>query len=139
MFGKSTPAASRQSKEQTDAQSSQVEQVVARTQRPQHSFISKDAKLTGDIVSIGDVTIEGTLDGKIECRSLTLNGEPSISGSVEAETVHVCGSFEGEIHAKKVLLTKTAKLVGDIFQESLEILPGAIFEGRVARLEALSD
>ena len=104
--------------------------------RVQHSILSADVRLTGDLVSDGDITVEGTIDGSIKCRSLTLVGQPSIKGTVEAETVHVCGTFTGEIHANKVILNKTAKMRGDIHHESLEVQTGADFEGKVTRLAA---
>lgn len=104
--------------------------------RVQHSILSADTKLTGDLVSSGDVTVEGTIDGSIKCRSLTLCGQPTIKGSVEAETAHVSGAFTGELRANKVILNKTAKMRGDIYQEILEIHTGADFEGKVARLPA---
>jgi cytoskeletal protein CcmA (bactofilin family) len=106
------------------------------TGRVQHSILSADTKLTGDLVSSGDVTVEGTIDGSIKCRSLTLCGQPTIKGSVEAETAHVSGAFTGELRANKVILNKTAKMRGDIYQEILEIHTGAEFEGKVARLPA---
>lgn len=104
--------------------------------RVQHSILSADVRLTGDLVSDGDITVEGTIDGSIKCRSLTLVGQPKIKGTVEAETVHVCGTFTGEIRADKVILNKTAKMRGDIYHETLEVQIGADFEGKVARLPA---
>ncbi len=50
--------------------------------------------------------------------------------------MHVCGRFNGELRAKKVILTKTAKMTGDIHQETLEIHPGAWFEGNVKHVKA---
>ncbi len=102
--------------------------------RVQHSILSSDTKLTGDLVSSGDVTVEGTIEGSVTCRSLTLCGQPTIKGTVTAETAHVSGAFNGELRAKKVILSKTAKMRGDIHQEVLEMHPGAQFEGKVARL-----
>jgi cytoskeletal protein CcmA (bactofilin family) len=48
----------------------------------------------------------------------------------------VSGVFTGELRANKVILNKTAKMRGDIYQEILEIHTGAEFEGKVARLPA---
>lgn len=136
MFGRSRAAEPRQAHVETEICPAQTRAPVGQTQQQrQHSYLSKDARFMGDLVSAGDVTIEGILDGRIQCRSLTLSGTPQISGSIEADTVHVCGSFEGELHAKKVILSKAARLIGDIFQESLEIHPGAVFEGLVTRLD----
>ncbi len=106
------------------------------TSRVQHSILSADTRLTGDLVSGGDITVEGTIDGSIKCRSLTLVGQPTIKGTVEAETAHVCGTFTGELRANKVILNKTAKMRGDIYQQILEVHTGAEFEGKVAPLSA---
>jgi cytoskeletal protein CcmA (bactofilin family) len=108
----------------------------ARPGQTQHSLISADTAVTGDLVSSGDISIEGRVDGTITCRALTLQGNPFVTGSVQAESVHVCGCFDGELRAKKVILVKTAKMTGDIHQETLEIHPGAWFEGNVKHVKA---
>ena len=135
MFGKS------ETRDQFDAQTNGATSDDGRqgantvpTGRVQHSILSADTRLTGDLVSSGDVTVEGTIDGSIKCRSLTLSGQPKIKGIVEAETAHVGGTFTGELRANKVILNKSARMRGDIYQEVLEVHPGAEFEGRVTRL-----
>jgi len=110
------------------------ESATSKSQPIQHSVLPVGTTLKGDLISSGDITIEGTVDGNIKCRFLTLSGQPTISGSAEAEVVNVCGSFTGELHAAKVILNKTAKMRGDIYQEVLEIQTGADFEGKVAPL-----
>ncbi len=49
------------------------------------------------------------------------------------EAVHVCGRFKGALHAKKVVLTKAARMTGDINYEILELHEGAEFEGSMWR------
>ncbi len=95
----------------------------------QHSFISADTKVTGDLEGVGDISVEGSVEGNISCRTLTLRGEPTITGDVHAEAVHVCGRFKGALYAKKVVLTKAARMTGDIYYETLELQEGAKFEG----------
>ncbi len=95
----------------------------------QHSFISADTTVTGDLESVGDISVEGSVEGNITCRTLTLRGEPTITGDVHAEAVHVCGHFMGELRAKKVVLTKAARMTGNIYYQTLELQEGAEFEG----------
>ena len=102
----------------------------------QHSFISADTEVTGDLEGVGDISVEGSVEGNISCRTLTLRGEPTITGDVHAEAVHVCGRFKGALHAKKVVLTKAARMSGDITYEILELHEGAEFEGGIRRTSA---
>ena len=113
---------------------SKTESAAPKSHTVQHSILPAGTTLNGDLIGSGDMTIEGTVNGNIKCRFLTLSGQPTISGSAEAEVVNLCGSFTGELHATKVILNKTAKMRGDIYQEVLEIQTGADFEGKVAPL-----
>ncbi len=97
----------------------------------QHTFISADTTVTGDLESAGDISVEGSVEGNITCRTLTLRGEPTITGDVHVEAVHVCGRFAGALRAKKVVVTKAARMTGDIYYETLELQEGAEFEGSV--------
>ncbi len=106
--------------------------------KAQHSFIHADTKVTGDLEGVGDISVEGSVEGNITCRTLTLRGEPTITGDVHAEAVHVCGRFKGALHAKKVVLTKAARMTGDIYYETLELHEGAEFQGSTRRTSASS-
>ena len=113
---------------------SKNESATSKFHTVRHSILPAGTTLNGDLIGDGDITIEGTVNGNIKCRFLTLSGQPNISGSAEAEVVNLCGTFTGELHAAKVILNKTAKMRGDIYQEVLEIQTGADFEGKVAPL-----
>lgn len=101
----------------------------------QHTFIPADLQITGDLVSTGDIHVEGVIHGDITCRTLTLTAQPVIQGSVKAETVRIAGTFNGKVQAKKVSLTKAAKMVGEIYYEILEMEDGASFEGKLCRIK----
>jgi cytoskeletal protein CcmA (bactofilin family) len=107
---------------------------ASKPQPARQSILSEGTTLNGDLVGDGDITIQGTVDGNIKCRFLTLSGQPTISGSAEAEMVHVSGDFTGDLRATKVILSKTARMRGDIHHKVLEVQPGADFEGRVDHL-----
>jgi len=111
---------------------------AAKARPPQQSIIGADLTIRGDLICAGDLLIDGRVDGNITCRTLTLGAAPIINSKVEAETVRICGAFSGEIRAQKVILTKTAKVNADIYQEVFELERGATFEGRVQRLNEAS-
>ncbi len=102
----------------------------------QHSVIGADLTIIGDLVSTGDIKVDGRVDGNITCRTLTLGEDPLINSDIAAETVRICGTFNGQVKANKVVLTKHAKVTGDIYHEVLEIEPGAVLEGNITRLRA---
>ena len=102
----------------------------------QHSIIAQDLKIKGDLVSQGDIKVEGSVEGSISCRTLTLGDNPVLNCNVTADTVRVNGEFSGQVKATKVVLTSTARFTGDIFQETLEVEDGASIDGFVGRLKA---
>jgi cytoskeletal protein CcmA (bactofilin family) len=95
------------------------------------SIISADVKITGRIVSQGELDINGQIDGDVRASALTVGETGAIKGEVVAESVVVRGMVEGRIRARKVQLCTGAKVRGDIIHASLAIEPNAIFEGAV--------
>lgn len=99
------------------------------------SIISPDLKIMGDLKSSGDIQIDGTVEGDINSRLLTIGEGARVDGSITAETVRVSGSVNGEVKAKSVTLDRTAKVIGDIVHENLTMEAGAFLEGGVRRME----
>lgn len=95
------------------------------------SIISADVKMTGTIVSQGDLEIFGHLEGDVRAAALTIGETGGVKGEVIAESVIVRGNVEGRIRGRKVQLCTGAKVRGDIFHASLAIEPNASFEGAV--------
>ena len=113
---------------------SQAGKLNGYTKPIQHSVIGADLTITGDLVSTGDIKVDGRVDGNITCRTLTLGEQPLLNSEIAAETVRICGTFNGQVRANKVVLTKDAKVKADIAQEILEIEAGATLEGEIKRL-----
>lgn len=99
------------------------------------SIISTDVKITGSVVSDGEMQIDGTIDGDVQAASLTIGGSGKIIGEVRAETVIVRGYVKGSVRGKKVELETGANVIGDIVHASLSIHGDASFEGQVKRAE----
>ncbi len=95
------------------------------------SIISADVKMTGHIVSQGEIDINGQIEGDVRASALTVGETGAVKGEVIAESVVVRGTVEGRIRGRKVQLCTGAKVRGDIFHASLAIEPNAIFEGAV--------
>ena len=100
------------------------------------SIISTDLKIVGDLKSNGDIQIDGTVEGDIDSRMLTIGDGATVKGSIAAETVRISGSVFGQVKANAVSLAKTAKVTGDITHETLTMEAGAFLEGGVRRMEA---
>lgn len=99
------------------------------------SIISSDVTFTGDIVSLGDVQIEGAINGNLRARSVVVGGEANVHGEIAAEEVLVRGYIKGEIRGDRVTLAPGCLVIGNIFHKLLTIETGADFDGRCTRCE----
>ncbi len=102
------------------------------------SIISADLSVTGDLVSRGEIQVDGTIEGDVECRILVIGAQGSVTGEITADDVRIHGSVSGQVRAKSVFLAATAHMVGDITHESLAIEPGAFMEGHCRRMQEVS-
>ncbi len=99
------------------------------------SIISTDLTVSGNLVSDGDIQVEGTIEGDVKSRTLTIGQSGAVRGTVVADTVQVSGEVTGEIRAATVTLAKSARVSGDIWHDTLAIEAGARMEGTCKRLE----
>lgn len=99
------------------------------------SILSADMRITGDVVSDGEIQIDGVIEGDIKCDQLTIGEQARIDGEVVADGVHVHGAVAGQIRAKSIFLAKTSHVKGDVVHETLAIEPGAYMEGHVRRFD----
>lgn len=109
------------------------------------SIVSDGLHVTGNLISDGDVQIDGTIEGDVKGRNLTVGANGSVVGKIMAHECVINGHVVGEIASKTVMITRTARVESDIVHEVLSIEAGAVFEGRckrsdsIARPEALPD
>jgi cytoskeletal protein CcmA (bactofilin family) len=93
------------------------------------SIISADLIVRGALFSAGDVQIDGRVDGDIRAGGLIIGEKAVIVGDVYAEECVVRGRIEGGISARKVALSATCHVEGNILHETLSVEIGAYFEG----------
>ena len=94
--------------------------------------ISFGSTLSGDLISSGDVRIDGVLNGSIKTEGkLVLGDKGIIEGEVTCASAIIAGELKATIVAKELLTLKsTAKLSGEIIAGKLAIEPGAVFSGK---------
>ena len=101
----------------------------ARAPNSTPSVIIKALKITGQLESSEDIQIDGDVDGDIRGVSVKVGNGATIKGTVYGEAVELAGTVNGKIEAKHVLLTKTARMSGDVSHQDIQIESGAYIDG----------
>lgn len=97
------------------------------------SILAEDMRVTGDVISQGEVQIDGDVIGDVEAHALIIGDSAHIRGQITADIVRVSGAVTGRIKAREVVLTRSAKVEGDILHEVLAIEAGAQLQGNCRR------
>ncbi len=103
------------------------------------SIISADLEIVGDLNSRGDVQIDGSVEGNIRSRSLTVGEGARVKGVLMAEDVRIYGAVLGEVKANSVMLAKTAEVEGDVVHQSISMEAGAALAGKLSQLDKAID
>ncbi len=97
------------------------------------SIVSMDLTIKGDVVSSGEVHVDGVVDGDVRSNALTVGRTGVVNGRIAAKEALIRGSVNGPITADSVTLAASARVIGDIQHESLTIEAGAFLEGHCRR------
>jgi cytoskeletal protein CcmA (bactofilin family) len=100
------------------------------------SLISADLTIIGNLISTGDLQIDGRIEGDVESQSLTVGETAQVKGTLKAAQVRVSGKMDGVIRGRHVELTQTARVKGDVVHDDLTIEAGAHIVGEVRRSDA---
>jgi cytoskeletal protein CcmA (bactofilin family) len=102
------------------------------------SLIGTGTTITGDIVSNGDIRIDGVLKGNIRGTAKILIGQDGVvEGDIEGQQADIMGRVEGRIAVKELLnLRSSAIIKGDIRAGKLQIEPTVVFNGQCQMGEA---
>ncbi len=99
------------------------------------SVIASDLKVIGNLVTNGDLQIEGTVEGDIHADTLIVVSGAQVRGEIRSNNVTVNGMVVGKIRGRKVRLTDQAHVDGDIVHSSISMEEGAHFEGSIHRAD----
>ncbi len=97
-----------------------------------NSIIGAGTTIHGDIESLGDIRIDGTLKGNLFAKAKVLIGpEGAVLGDIEGQQADVLGSVTGKIKITDLLnLRERAVVTGDISAGKLQIEPTVTFNGQ---------
>ena len=71
-------------------------------------IIGEEANIIGTIKEKNEISVQGTVDGEIECKDLRVGKSGNLKGKIKAETLHIEGTVEGEVIIKGLLKIKSS-------------------------------
>ncbi|MEI6860107.1 MAG: polymer-forming cytoskeletal protein [Shewanella sp.] len=98
------------------------------------TFVAQGTKLSGETHFAGEALIGGEIYGKISSTGkITIEVDGYLDGEVNCEELKVSGNFKGKLKCKKLNITSTGTVEGEIACESMEIFKGGQFIGMRVR------
>jgi cytoskeletal protein CcmA (bactofilin family) len=104
------------------------------TARGGSAALGKNVTVKGQIFAREDLTIDGEVEGTVECQEhrLTIGPNARVQAGLKAREIIIHGSIQGNVDATdKIDIKKEAKLVGDIKTSRIVIEDGAYFKGSI--------
>ena len=104
---------------------------------PVDTLISQHCTIEGNLLTQNSVKVDGRIQGNLQAVGQAIIGEHGlVKGDVHSTDLLVFGRLEGNVRAKAVQLKPTARILGNIETETLEVEPGAFYQGSVTMLGA---
>ena len=95
-------------------------------------MIGEGVSITGTIKSNNEVTVQGNIEGDIECNSVTINKSGNVKGKIKTEMMVVEGKAEGEMNVNNVLNIKSnGNVNGKVFYGEIQIDEGGKISGEI--------
>ncbi|MFA6260190.1 MAG: polymer-forming cytoskeletal protein [Bacteroidia bacterium] len=102
------------------------------------NIVNVGTTITGDLVSDGDMRLDGHVKGYISSKArLVLGPTSKVDGDIKAANLEISGEVNGNIFVSELLTVKsTAKINGDLVTAKMIIEAGAEFNGKCAMKDA---
>ncbi len=96
-----------------------------------HNVFAQGTKIVGNIVSDGDIRVDGEIEGEIKTSGRVVLGKNSlVTGTITCPNAEILGKFTGKIQISETLsIRETAIVEGEIITKKLAIDVNAIFNG----------
>ena len=95
-------------------------------------IIGEGATINGTIKENNEISIQGSVEGDIECKDLMVGKFGTLKGKIKTETLSVEGNIEGELEVTGLLkLMSSGTVSGKISYGSLQIHEGGKLMGEL--------
>lgn len=96
-----------------------------------YNAITSGSKIIGTIIAEGDIRIDGTVEGEMQCAGKVVIGEKGlIKGTVTCQNAEIMGTLDGKItNIQTLALRATGKIKGEVSTQTLIVEPNAQFNG----------
>ncbi len=101
------------------------------------SLIGASTMLEGDLRFVGGVRVDGKVKGNVstmdqDSGKLVLSQKAHIEGEIRVSHAVIDGTVDGPVYGTSfVELLPNAKVIGDVYYNTIEIHLGAVIEGRL--------
>ena len=125
MFGGTKPKTGTK----TSSQSGAIATPVVRLSAP--SILSDGLFVRGSITTAGEIQIDCQLEGNVCGAKVIVGNNASILGDVDAEELTVRGRIQGNIRARRLLLSSSSHVEGNAVNATFSVESGAVFDGSI--------
>jgi cytoskeletal protein CcmA (bactofilin family) len=96
------------------------------------TIVGAGARLEGNVVSAGNLRIDGQVKGQINAEGdVALSPQSQVEADIRAQNVSVAGRFTGNIQVKgKAHLARGGRIDGNITSKTLVVEEGGVFHGQ---------
>jgi cytoskeletal protein CcmA (bactofilin family) len=96
------------------------------------TIVGAGARLEGNVVSAGNLRIDGQVKGQINADGdVTLSPQSQVEADIRAQNVSVAGKFKGNLVVKgKAHLARGGRIDGNITSKTLVVEEGGMFHGQ---------
>lgn len=96
-----------------------------------HNALSLNTEIIGNIATQDDMRFDGSIKGNINSEKKIVVGDRAvIEGDIRCANLDSLGQITGDVYCEeKIVLRANSRLRGNVSAKSIEIEPGAFFDG----------
>lgn len=99
----------------------------------ERSVIGADLQIKGEVSSEGAIWVHGRLEGTIEAKTVVVESDGVIDGTVSTDQLVIAGTVKGEVNARSVEIKAGAEVRADVHHDQISVASGAVLLGQIKR------